>query len=247
MIATSKQSRQAESQLRWAPLEHAVERTHLCPVIGPLSRCSPTLNVVCACTRFFWCASHGQPLLTVWRAGVSAAAAWAGLVSAGLVRTARPCAQTSVVPMTRDTENPRAATAHPSKSREADVISRASCQKRKVGRKDGTNRPEAMAPNAWHRPTAARPTPDRDADTWTCTRTYVRGGTDRPSMVRGQADAGRRVGRSVVSPQSVSRWCHALACLWHLAHRMMLRTRALFSFSRAYDVTPPWRNSHVMP
>ena len=142
---------------------------------------------------------------------------------------------------------PTSSEAHPSKSREADVISRASCQKRKVGRKDGRNRPEAMAPNAWHRPTAARPTPDRDADTWTCTRTYVRGGTDRPSMVRGQADAGRRVGRSVVSPQSVSRWCHALACLWHLAHRMMLRTRALFSFSRAYDVTPPWRNSHVMP
>ena len=209
------------------------------------------MKVVCACTRFFWCASHGQPLLTVGRAGVSAAAAWAGLVSAGLVRTAHPCAQTSVVPVTMDTENPRAATAHPSKSREADVISRASCQKRKVGRKDGRNRPEAMAPNAWHRPTAARPTPDRDADTWTCTR--ARGHPDRPTVPCGvrtgrRREESRSVGRlAAVSQSVVSRTSLSLAsCSKDDAQD----TSSFQFFTRRtcmIDVTPPWRNSHVMP
>ena len=187
-------------------LEHAVARTHLCPVIGPLSRCSPTLSM-CACTRFFWCASHGQPLLTVWRAGVSAAAAWAGLVSAGLVRTARPCAQTSVVPMTRDTENPRAATAHPSKSREADVISRASCQKRKVGRKDG--RTEGTDQRRWHRTCGT----DRPRHGRRRTGTRTHGGAHRPRR-DGWTDweESRSVGRlAAVSQSAVSRTSLSLA------------------------------------
>ena len=106
----------------------------------------------------------------------------------------------------RDHGHGERTTAHPSKSREADVISRASCQKRKVGRKDGRNRPEAMAPNAWHRPTAARPTPDWDADTWTCTR--ARAGADRPWCVDRPTPGGESVGRSSRRSQSVGGVTH---------------------------------------